>query len=166
MTADMASCKYFIFSTSDSEDYKGLRIHADRIAESRLQKYLWPLYANTRNRQRIGAGDKVLIYIGGEGKLRQHIIAIGEVEDCAPVTTTLRSVDSEDVLTAAAEYIVTFSRIERLAPPINFKSLLPQLKMCPKNLSKWGVILMGGTRQIEETDYKMIKSSAEKTRAG
>ena len=39
----------------------------------------------------------------------------------------------------------------------DIKDLLPKMSFCPANKSKWGVVLMGGVRQLNDRDFSILK---------
>jgi len=54
-------------------------------------------------------------------------------------------------------FFLSFKAINFFETRIFFKDLLPKMSFCPANKSKWGVVLMGGVRQLNDRDFSILK---------
>jgi hypothetical protein len=148
--------KHYIFVAIDAEDFSGASVAANDIAMGRIEKGLWPLFARTRCRRLIKAGDKVLIYIGGRKKNATKIIASCDVTAIKGAGRRSKTIDPVDVLTDAPASIVQLGNTKLFKQPTDFRMVLDKLEICPMNKTKWGSILIGGVRKISNNDYKTL----------
>lgn len=150
------SNKNFILVTRDGESSSGSTISAEVIIKKRLDENSWPIYENTRGRKSFEKGSKVAFYIGGSSLSAGNIIATAIIEKIHK-PSNISLITSDDELIEEPPYInLCFEKIQYLKKPINFRSKLELLSFCPKNLQKWGVVLIGGCRQLNDTDWNRI----------
>lgn len=141
----------FLLVTTDSVAFDGKRRTALDAARHRIARAAWPLYSRTACRSRIGVGTRVAIYVGGR---TGQIIAIATV--AGVTTSSTRRASNEPTASEAVSHVLALEHIQMLEPPVDFRSQLPFLEMRPRNLSKWGVILMGGVRGIGRADWSRL----------
>ena len=101
----------------------------------------------------LAVGARVLFYISNK-KPGPQIIAKAEISSISNPRSGGTDPDAE----AAIHSILEFKDIERLDAPVDFKVALETLSFAPKNMKKWGVVVLGGCRYISDEDYKKILS--------
>lgn len=145
----------FLLVTSDSEAFDGKTVPACDIALARLKNNIWPLYANTKNKNYIQKGHFCLFYLGGDKKHKQTVIARAKVKEIRP----FKKNDTVDdfVINDIPEKIIVLENTEIFNSPIQFKLLILDLKFI-KKMKHWGLMMMGGCRVIPDEDYELILS--------
>lgn len=133
----------------------GSRISAQEVLERRLAENRWAIYSNTRNKNRIQPGDKVVFYTSNNK-------TGGEISASAQIKEFIRPQKNKYYLEehGVVEYFVSFEDITFFDRRANFKNLLKSFSFCPQNIQKWGVILMGGIRELNAADYQIIISNS------
>jgi hypothetical protein len=149
-------CNY-ILTTSDAEQLTGGVYSAHRVVRFRLTKLEWPLYERTRNRKLIKSGDRLLIYCGGARAGRGHIVASAVVDSIFDVRRGRRLSEESEFISGNPDYVLILKDVSEFSKPVYFRDILPKLDCCPKNMSKWGVILHGGVRRISNSDFDTIR---------
>lgn len=145
--------KYYILVANDtlsSED--DVKIPALQIAKERLLDGRWNLYKATRNREAIRAQDRVLIYLAGKHLHAKHFFAKATVSEVATPGRAARN--NEEIWEEKPSKILVLKDVE-LIGPIHIKDKFSQLSFIP-NHNKWGVVLMGGCRNISREDYEAV----------
>ena len=145
----------FIFVTMPQFTDSGSRLSSQEVLEQRLAENRWAIYSNTRNKNRIKPGDKVVFYTSNRK-------TGGEISAAAQIKEFLRPEKNKYYLEehGVVEYLVLFEDIKFFKRPVSFRKLLENLSFCPQNIQKWGVILMGGIRKLNTADYQIIISNA------
>jgi hypothetical protein len=126
------------------------------LVVARLAKRMWPIYANTRNRQRFGPGRRVAFYIGGERKHAGEVIATALVSSVESWTMSKGSVDPDRYLTEPADQVLRLDQISRLTSPVRLKDYVSKMSFAPSNMGRWGVVLMGGCRALSHEDWRLL----------
>lgn len=152
---------YFIMVASDAETVGGATADSFDIAMLRLKNSYWPLHERTRNRKVLKTGDKVLIYCGGKRKNGKKVIASALISKISKKPSRTKIPEEDNFVTGNAYEILCLSNIMLFESPVDFKSLLPELSFCPKNMEKWGVVLHGGARRILAPDFLKIESAGQ-----
>jgi predicted RNA-binding protein len=156
------SQRYFLFNTSDPEVFsedaqtQTKKGSAYELILSRLQNNYWPLYSRTCYRRHITPGTNLAFYVGGAKEYRKHIIARSSVAAVFPADRNSIFVDSDKFLTDVPAQIVELGTVCYLKDPVNFREILPELSICPKNIKYWGVIMQGGVTEIPERDWQLL----------
>lgn len=122
----------------------------------RLESQQWPLYDRTPNRSRIVPGVCVAFYVGGTGPEAGTIVATATVKERRNFRPGSDPIDPKGYLTERPSIVLSLSDLAWLDPPVAFREVLPDLTICPKNLSKWGAVLMGGARAISHGDWNKL----------
>lgn len=148
---------YYIFVVSDSEYIDGTIASGYNIAIHRLENKIWPLYRGTRNRLSIAAEDRALIYIGGSKQQSGKVIGSCSIKRVERKLRRFSQVDPDNILTEPAEMLLHIGEIEIFCLPKHFRDVLPKLDCKPRNMQKWGVILLGGLRRISKNDYFLLR---------
>jgi len=144
---------HFIFVANDSVWMNGAMANGHEIALHRLNLKKWPLYGRTRYKHVVSVGDKILVYVGGRNLNRGRIIASCSIGKVEKNFRRRIQIDPEDILTAPAETVIELCDIKYFENLVVFKEKLPDLECKPKNMKKWGVVLIGGVRRICEKDF-------------
>ncbi|MDA9954354.1 hypothetical protein N9D61_08560 [Planktomarina sp.] len=55
------------------------------------------------------------------------------------------------------EHFISFRDVILFETALKFKDIIGDMSFCPENLSKWGVVLMGGARRLIDDDFILIK---------
>lgn len=120
---------------------------AKDIVRVRLNRGLWPLYERTPYRRALRPGSAVALYAD------RLVIATATIVGVIEAGYRTLSDDTATELVAAH---LRLENISWLDPAIDFREMLPRLTLCPKNMSKWGVVLMGGIRGINRADWETL----------
>jgi hypothetical protein len=154
----MSSHNRFLMVTADPYLNSGSKGQAHELVRRRLAEKYWPLYANTRNRKTISVNDELAFYVGGVGKYKGCIIARATV-DSIKTSNSGHTIEHDDYLSEPADKLILLTDVREIEP-IDFRSIVRTLSLAPKsNVKKWGVILMGGSRKVNEKDWKKIFGS-------
>jgi len=148
--------KNFILVTRDGERPNGGKVPALEVIRARLVKNRWPIYENTRGRKSFEVGNEVAFYIGGLSESSGFIVAKARIRKISKAISY--NFEDEDILEEPPFLFLEFTDISHLKMPIKFRDKLESLSICPKNLQKWGVILIGGCRQVGKDDWRVIFS--------
>lgn len=143
----------FLLVTMDPLSSRGGRTPAAPLVRDRLAAARWPLFEGTRNRKVIVPGSRVALYVGGAGPDAGRIVAVATVATKKPSHSPI---DPSKYLTDPPAYCLVLKEIRHLTPYIDFRARLPDLSFCPKNMQKWGVVLMGGCRALSEVDWRLL----------
>lgn len=145
---------YFIFVANDGFTETGSKVDAYGIACWRIHHGRWAVYRATRNRNLIRPGDNVAVYVGGQRKHRQTVIATARVREIGPYRrdTPVDPVGVDNELPQSVVYLDE----QKLITPRPIRPMLDHLSFIPENHMKWGVALMGGIRRISHEDFNRI----------
>ncbi len=146
--------KNFILVTRDGETFSGSKISARKIIEVRFHQNLWPIYENTRGRKAFEVGSEIAFYIGGKSVDSGQIIARATLA-AIKAAKDIR-INNSDFIEDPPLLHLTFANIEFLKKPIIFRNKLQKLSFCPQNMNKWGVVLIGGCRQVDTRDWETL----------
>ena len=127
------------------------------------EKNIWGVAERHKNTiARVKLGDKVLIYVKQERRkdeiVEPRIVAAYEVvsevfKDANRIFKTPPGMGSESF-----PYRIKLKPLKIFSKPVDFKSLIPELKFIT-NKKKWSGHLMGkAMREIPEEDYEVILS--------
>lgn len=145
--------------TTDPELVRGGQGYAWRLVDARLSLGIWPLYKNTRNRKQMKEGDRLAFYVGGSREYHGTIVATATIaakNDCRG------PIDPDRYLTDFPNQTLILKDVERLEDPVDFRSKLDDLSFKPKNMTKWGIVLMGGCRSLQRGDWDSLFSADRK----
>lgn len=122
-----------------------------------LNKGYWPLWAHTRNRKAIAAGDKIAVYLSGDGG--SQIIATAKVHAIAAWNRAFAK-DYPLTLDGEAISVLLLDEVHVLPAPICVKDRLRDISFINAASSKWGVCFMGGTRAVTPADFAVLTRSS------
>lgn len=151
----------FILVTSDPDLLSGTRGTAYLLAKARLDSGLWPIYARTANRARLVPGAPLAFYIAGTKRNSGMIVATARVRDRREGHQIRGPVDPEKYMTDQPATVLELEDVRYLKTPLEFRTKLKLLSFRPKNLTKWGTILMGGCRAVSEPDWNVLFNAAQ-----
>ena len=152
----MPEPSYFIFITMPQVTDSGASLSSQEVLESRLAENRWAVYSNTRNKHRLKSGDKVVFYTSNR-KTGGEISAVAQIKEFNKPDKHRYYLEEHGVV----EYFVSFEDITLFERTVGFKKLLRGFSFCPANIQKWGVVLMGGIRELNAADYKIIISNVK-----
>jgi hypothetical protein len=141
---------HFLMITADPDLANGDTGDALALVNYRLRGAKWPIYRNTRHRDRIRGGDWVAFYVGGQRASHGYVIGFAQVAEVVEWGRDRPRVDPSNALTDPV-----------LAAPVRFRDALTRLSFCPPNLRKWGAVVMGGCRFLSFTDWCVLTGVAE-----
>jgi len=150
---------HFILVTTDSETIGGAVMPAIDIIHRRLKLGKWPIYDRTPCRKLFASGDKTIFYVGGSRMGSGYMIGVSSIDKVEFGLRRPLDLDGEDVLSEPASNIICFGPLKFFTVPVHLKSNLQFLDCCPKSMTKWGSILIGGARRISQHDYDFIIGS-------
>ena len=142
----------FLFMTTSQHNEHGVKVSASSVFRSRLEKNVWAIYENTRNKKLISENDNVVFYVS-DHKAGGQLCGIAVVDERRKPLRNERF-HSEH---GAVEYFISFKDVTVFDATIKFRDIITELSFCPKNLAKWGVILMGGVRRLNDEDFDLIR---------
>lgn len=148
---------HFLLITSAPQHVGGKRYTSDDVIAWRLHRLAWPVYGRTRNKQAFQPGDKLLFYAGNRKPGGGFVTHSAEVAAVKPNYSA--ALDREDFLNPNPSSIIQLASVEALEKPVRLLDVLAELDCRPKNLRKWGVIVIGGARRISEGDYQRLLSA-------
>jgi hypothetical protein len=135
-------------------DVNEKRVGARHIAEARLAAACWPLYENTSHAQRFSSGDQVLIYVGSTGDAAQTFI--GQARIARIVRAPVAWKDPGGIIPSGqVARLAELEQVELWNRPVSIRDHIDDLTFV-KNRMRWGLHLMGGVRQIPESDFRRI----------
>lgn len=150
----------FLFVTMPQFNENGARIESEEVFRNRISENRWAVYSQTRNKKNISSGDNVIFYVSN-AKTGGQLVASAKVESLVDPEKNSYFLEEHGVV----DYFVTFENVTIFDKALLFKSLLKDFTFCPQNIAKWGVILMGGIRRLEDFDYNLIiKKAKQRTR--
>ena len=144
----------FLLITTSYFDEDGRNKSAKVIFQERISKNRWAIYSNTRNKKRLKVNDNIIFYVSDQ-KTGGEIVASAQISEIIRPLRNERFDTEQDTV----EFFLSFKAINFFETPIFFKDLLPKMSFCPTNKSKWGVVLMGGVRQLNDRDYAILKDA-------
>ncbi len=150
---------HFLLITAAPEYLGEKRYTADDVITWRLKHLAWPLYGRTRNKQGFQPSDKLLFYAGSKKPGGGFVTHAAEVAAVKPNYN--EALDCEDFLNPDPSSIIQLTSVEALQTPVRLLDVLATLDCRPKNLRKWGVIVIGGARKLSEDDYRRILFASE-----
>jgi len=148
----VSECDRFILVTTDqAASLTCPKRSARDIVRVRLNRGLWPLYERTPYRRGLRSGAAVALYAG------RFVIATATITGV--IEAGYRTL-SDDTATESVAAHLRLENVSWLDPAIDFRERLPRLTICPKNMSKWGIVLMGGIRGISCADWETLLQDA------
>ena len=144
----------FLLITTSYFDEDGRNKSAKEIFQERISKNRWAIYSNTRNKKRLKVNDNIIFYVS-DRKTGGEIVASAQASEIIRPLRNERFDTEQDTV----EVFLSFKAINFFETRIFFKDLLPKMSFCPTNKSKWGVVLMGGVRQLNDRDYAILKDA-------
>lgn len=149
--------KYFLLGANDGFDEDERRRPARDVAMSWLSRRLWPVYANTKNREAFEPGARVVFYIGGKSSDAQTLIGYATIARVRSATFAERTEVGIGEKTPAK--VLEFEPLTLFDVPVPIRPLLDRLEMFARVRQRWGIALVGGSRRISESDFEMILKS-------
>ena len=143
----------FLLVTMDPLGTRGIRLPAIQLVRDRLAAARWPIFEGTRNRNAIIVGSRVMFYVGGTKDQSGKIVASALVTRKSKTTGPL---DPPRYSTDWPTCALGLGDVVWLEPAIDFRARLPGLSFSPKNLDRWGVVLMGGCRALAPADWAAL----------
>jgi len=144
----------FILVTSDPAT-SGPRLHAWTLTQTRMEAARWPIYASTRYKKALSVGARLAFYVAGTGPLCGHIVGTATVLRVR-IWRAGRSIDPADFQTAPPEVVLELQDVVCLPTPVSFKDRLPALGIGTADPSRWGSLLQGGCRALDEHDWRAL----------
>ena len=145
---------HYILTVGESFD-EHRRIDPYDELKKRLNENFWYLYKNTKYAEEISKNDKVLFY--ASGLKNKKIFGSAKVAFKEKVL----KIKHKTYTSNTPIYCLNFSEIVNFKDPkLMVKKIVKTdffKKSEKKNLSKWGVYLMGGVRKITIDDYNLLK---------
>jgi hypothetical protein len=155
--------RHFLLIKRDGFSKAGRLLNARDSACALLKARVWPLWQNSRNRRAARAGDRIAVYLSGQGN--QVVIATATVERIGEWGRDLdRSYPLE--LDGIPDSVLHLAEVQMLPAPapvgpiLNKLSFVPIDPMTGQPKKKWGVAFMGGVRAISEADFEVLIRSA------
>lgn len=133
-----------------------IMISATDGAKALLKTGIWPLWKNTRCKNMVRPGHRVLIYLAGPEADCGNVIASAEVRDVIEWSDRKHQrgypllIDGEPLKALMLEKVSLFRN------PVSVADQLDNLSFAPENKKKWGVAMMGGMRSLNESDFNVL----------
>lgn len=131
----------------------GVRLSAMASANALLSARMWPLWSSTRNRKSISGGDRLAVYLSGDGGSR--VVATARVSDVGQWTHQVARSYPLD-LDGVPFVVLHLDQVGLLARPVAVKDRLKQLSFVNGASPKWGVAFMGGARAVNAADFAAL----------
>jgi hypothetical protein len=145
--------KHFLLIKREGFDALGGRLTAQESATALLAAGIWPLWEHTRNRLAMKAGDRVAVYLSGDGGCR--VIATADVKTIGQWDRT--SAKSYPLALDGIPFsVLHLDDVKLLDNPVEVKARLAKLSFINHGSPKWGVAFMGGTRALGAADFNTL----------
>lgn len=132
---------------------RGERLSPLESATRLLSARLWPLWQGTRNRSAIRAGDRIAVYLAGQGG--SMVVATARVASLGPWTQEIaRNYPLDPDGTAVV--VMHLDQVTMLPAPVAVRDRLQALSFINPGTPKWGVAFMGGTRAVSAGDFAVL----------
>lgn len=134
----------------------GKALTARESALALLEAGIWPLWEYTRNRRAIKVGDKIAVYLTGEGN--RVVMATASIERVTSWDAAL-SRRYPLLLDGTPWAVLHLSRVDVFPVPKPVISRLSRLSFMSDKLirsRKWGVVFMGGVRSLTPADFRVL----------
>ena len=148
----------FMLICTDAVSPEGDKLGAETLAKARLNAARWPLYPQTPHQGRMSPGDRLLVYLGGNGPAAQSFYAVARVASTHRAQKLKESSSDSQELEGhqpASAWLI-LKDIRHLTPRISVRELLPRLSFLPKTPNRWGVAFMSGVRILSDADWEII----------
>ena len=138
----------FLLITTDPTLRSGATGSAYELVRKRLALAQWPLYKSTRHRSQIEKGARVAFYVAGHREHHGEVIASALVQS----TESGRglTVDPQEYFTDPPAKALRLIDVLYVDTPVPLRPVLPSLSFCPRNLDKWGAVVLGGAIDISD----------------
>lgn len=142
----------FLLTTTPQYDDTGSKVSALSVFHERIEKNLWAIYESTRNKKLMSEGDNIVFYVSARN-------SGGKIHGLASIDKITKPLRNQRFHSehGQVEYFISFKDIIIFENTLKFKDILGDMSFCPENLSKWGVVLMGGARRLIDGDFILIK---------
>lgn len=146
----------YILIGSDSFNTSGQIIHAFDICQARIKNKIWPLYESTSYSKSIKKNDNFLVYVAGKYKHKHNFIM---KFNCLEIKNqNFKKIDQEILnLTNPLPFKEIIFDQAISTKFVYIKDFLDELDFTKNRKSnKWGSIMMGGVKKINDDDYKFL----------
>lgn len=154
---DTDNTNYYILISADTSKNLLHTPSALGIANYRLKRKEWNVNKQTSHRTHVKTGDKVIIYISGVRKLRQHFIASAELLSGvknAPLSMR-EMIDAPKYGNFMSPYYFELKYVNYFIHPVDMRKICGQLNRV-KNPACWWNYIQGGIIKIDMHDYNII----------
>ena len=138
---------HFILVTANTYDEYGNKTKTIDTFKNRLAVNSWHLNKLTPNKEIIQINDEVAFYVSDTRKIVGRALIANKLKEKSKLT---------DIC-----YRLSFKSIKLFNNPILFLDRLRQSTIMPKNPKKWGVVLMGGVRKVDQSDFELFVREQE-----
>lgn len=144
---------HYLLIKREGVDSSGRPLSALESATALLKVGMWPLWEHTRNRRAINTGNRVAVYLSGEGGSR--VIATATVEKVGPWDRATAS-SYPLTLDGTPFAVLHLSEVLYLKKPVEVRASLDRLSFVKHGARKWGVAFMGGARAMNASDFMAL----------
>ena len=157
---DVRSTRHYVFVKQDGYSRDRQWISAYEAARRLLDARMWVFWGSVEGAGRIKAGNRVAIYVAGNGEHSQEVIATAFVDK---VVLWTGDFSSRYPLAEGGELarVVLLERIVMLDPVVDARARVAQLKSRPRSPDKWGLYFKGGVRSVSERDFRILTGQAD-----
>jgi len=147
----------FILITNDQSSLTGSTVHAIKIVKFRLTKGSWPIYPDTKSRDKIKVNDKCIIYIAGRWEHRQSFVSYITVKAIRESKYSSNHLEEDELRLSTPTPIknLIFEPTDILKP-IFIKDVMKKLEYTKKVTGRWGTLFMGGVKVISNKDSEFL----------
>ena len=147
----------FILITNDQSSLSGSTVHAIKIVKFRLTKGSWPLYPETKNRDKLKVNDKCFVYVAGRSDFKQNFLSYFTVKAIRESKYSSNNLEENELRLSTPTPIKTliFEPTDILKP-IYIKDIMKKLDFTKKASTKWGTLMMGGVKIISSNDTQLL----------
>ena len=140
---------YFCFTTSDG------KIDAIKICEKRIDERKWPIYSNTKFKDKFNIGDCLVFYIAGTGEHRQSFIGSAEIKNIETYNSNKDFLIDPDKFTEIIYKYIILHKVKKFKKPISIKDIKKELKFI-KFKDNYGLHFVGGVTKIDSSSFAKI----------
>lgn len=150
--------QHFLLIKQADYSVDGDKINAHAAARMLLDAGRWPLWTHTPCKRQVQAGDRLAVYLSGQGN--RTVVATATVKEKLPWKSAMMRTYPLG-LGGIPEFVLILSDVSDLKTPVRIADCLDALSFIDPAQPKWGVRLMGGMRSLTDADFRLLTTATE-----
>lgn len=142
---------YFCLITSDG------KVDAIKICEKRIDEKKWPIYSNTKFKDKFDEGDRIVFYIAGTGEYSQSFIGSASVKKVEKYNSKENLLIDPDKFTEVIYKYLILEDVKKFKNSVEIKKIKNKLNFI-KFKDNYGLHFIGGVTKIDEDSFKTLYS--------